>query len=68
MDQFVLFNFSTVINSRVYRVVVQPGSPWEDIEEAIEQFKVGFKDLKEEAKKKEEEAAGNGSQQNDKTN
>lgn len=68
MDQFIFFNFSAVINNRVYRIVLQPGSPWEDVDEAIEQFKSGFQKLKEEAKKKEEEAATVSNNQNDKTN
>lgn len=68
MDQFALFNFAVRINNRMYRMVVEPGSPWEDLDEALVQFTSGFKTLKEEAKKKEEEAAANGDQKNDPTN
>lgn len=57
MDQFVLFNFSVQKNDRVYRVVLQPGSPWEDVHAVLDEFKEHFKTLEEEAKKKEAESA-----------
>ena len=53
MNQAVMFHFATVKNERVYQIVLQPGSPWEDIEAVLHEFKNEFALLKEQAQKEE---------------
>lgn len=53
MNQFALFHFTIEKNNKVYQFIVQPGSPWEDIEEALKEFQENMLALKEEAKKNE---------------
>jgi hypothetical protein len=53
MNQFALFHFTIEKNNKVYQFIVQPGSPWEDIEEALKEFQENMLTLKEEAKKNE---------------
>lgn len=55
MNQYVTFNFATVKNERVYQMVIQPGSPWEDIEVVLHEFQNEFALLKEQALKQEAE-------------
>lgn len=51
MNQFVLFHFAITKNDRIYKFSVQPGAPWEDIEEVFKEFEREFLVLKEEAQK-----------------
>ena len=53
MNQFVLFHFVITKNDRVYEFSVQPGTPWDDIEEVLEEFKEKFRQLKIDTEKKE---------------
>ncbi len=57
MDSYVLFHFAVARDfevdgqksKRVYQFAVQPGSPWEEIESAFEEFKAEFSKLKDES-------------------
>ena len=61
MDSFALFHFAIKKNDRVYQVVLQPGAPWDEINQVMDDFKAEFAALKlkadEEAAKKPEESA-----------
>lgn len=54
MNQFALFHFTIEKNNKLYQFVVQPGSSWEDIESALDEFKTNMQDLKAEAQKQEQ--------------
>src|SRR5258708_36643134 len=54
MNQHVMFHFSLVKNERVYQLIIQPGAPWQEIEEVMEEFGKEFLRLKKEAQEKEE--------------
>ena len=60
MNQAALFHFAIQKNDRLYQLIVQPGSPWEELEAALEAFKKEFQDLRvqveAEALKKDQEA------------
>lgn len=45
MDQYVVFHFNIKKNDRNYQVIIQPGSPFEEVQEVLEQFKADFKEL-----------------------
>jgi hypothetical protein len=55
MQQAVCFHFGITKNERVYQIIVQPGSPWEDIQEVINEFKSEFTSLEQQALKAEQE-------------
>jgi hypothetical protein len=55
MDQFVLFHFAIKKNERFYQFSVQPGTPWEDVESALDEIKANIITLKEETIKQEAE-------------
>jgi hypothetical protein len=59
MNQFALLHFTITKNDRLFQVVLQPGTPWPDLEEALEEFKAEFLKAKKEqedlAAKKQEE-------------
>ncbi len=64
MNQAALFHFAIQKNDRVFQFIIQPGSPWEEVEQALEQFKKEFQDLRvqveaEALKKDMDEAAAN---------
>ena len=55
MNQYVLFNFAVQKNDRLYQFQCLPGSPWEELEEVIQEFKDHVAKLKAEAIKAEAE-------------
>lgn len=57
MQQHLVLHFSIVKNERVYQLLLQPGSPYEELQEVLEQFKVDFHDLQQQAIEKQKEAA-----------
>lgn len=57
MQQHLVLHFSIVKNERVYQLMLQPGSPYEELKEVLEQFKADFDELQRQAKEKEEQAA-----------
>jgi hypothetical protein len=64
MNQAVFFHFAIQKQERIYQFIVQPGSPWEEVESVLEDFKKDFNELREklaaeEAAKKESQPAVN---------
>lgn len=69
MESYALFNFAVrrefevegKKHQRVYQLELQPGSPWDEIADVLDEFKVEMALLKEQAKSKEdaEKAAAN---------
>lgn len=55
MDQFVLLHFAVRKNERLYLFQVQPNSPWEEVYEALDEFKKEFSVLQEQAVKHAQE-------------
>lgn len=55
MNESVTFEFSIVKNDRLYRFLLQPGSPWEEMDEVLNEFKEKL-DLKRQEAVKAEEA------------
>lgn len=55
MNQYALFHFSITKNDRLFQFILQPGTPWEDLELALADFKEQFAQLRQEAEKKEQE-------------
>lgn len=53
IDQAVLFHFAYRKNERVYQIILQPGAPWTEIAEVLEDFKVEFQKLEQQAKEAE---------------
>lgn len=58
MNQFALFHFTIDKNNRLFQFVIQPGTPWEDIEEVLKEFQEKLLDLKAEAQKQQPETSG----------
>lgn len=60
MDQQLTFEFVIQKNNRVYRLLLQPQTPWEDLDQVLVEFKQEFDLLRQEAvdreAKKEQEA------------
>ncbi len=62
MNSYTLFKFAVSRNfefegtkqQRVYQFELQPGSPWEEIEGVLGEFKEEFLKLRDQAKEKEE--------------
>lgn len=54
-NQAVVFHFALTKNDRVYVFQVTPGSPWDEIDQAFDEFKEQFKKLKETAAAQAEE-------------
>jgi len=48
MDKFVLFNFTIALNDRIFKLSLQPGTPWEDVQVVLDQFKQDFSDMQKE--------------------
>jgi hypothetical protein len=62
MNQAALFHFAVQKNERLYQFIVQPGAPWEELDEALDQLKKEFHELRaqveaEALKKDQDEAA-----------
>lgn len=55
MNQFALLHFAITHNERVYQILIQPQTPWTDLEEALEIFKKEFVQAKIVAQKADEE-------------
>jgi hypothetical protein len=55
MNQFALINYTLEKNERIIRLVFQPGTPWQDALEALDEFKTEILILKEEAERAEAE-------------
>ena len=55
MNQYVLFHFTVTKNDRLYQFAVQPGTPWADVEEVLDEMKASIITLKEDAIKQEAE-------------
>lgn len=49
IDQAVLFHFACKKNDRVYQIILQPGAPWAEITEVLEDFKLEFQKLEQQA-------------------
>lgn len=47
MDQYVLFNFAFNKDGKFFQFSMQPETSWEQIEAAVEDFKIEFLKLKE---------------------
>lgn len=59
MNQYMLYHFTINKNDRVFQLIIQPGTPWEDLEEVMAEFTSQFLQIKAEAKAKEEAQAEN---------
>jgi len=55
MNQWHMFNFSIQKDEKHYVFQLLPGSNWEEIQAVLDEFKVEFKALQEQAVKQEEE-------------
>lgn len=55
LNQYALFHFSITKNDRVFQFIVQPGTPWDDLDLALADFKEHFVQLRQETEKKEQE-------------
>lgn len=59
MNQFALFHFTITKNDRLFQVLIQPGTPWEDLESVLDEFKEKFSEIKkDQLEKAEAEKAG----------
>lgn len=64
MENYSLFKFAVKRESevdsnkviRVYQFEISPGSPFEEIFSALDEIKVGFEQIKQEAKDREDKA------------
>jgi hypothetical protein len=56
MKQFILFNYIVEVNGRMARLVLEPGTPWDDAFQAIDTFKEEITKLREEAERREQES------------
>jgi hypothetical protein len=61
MDKFILYHFAVVKNGRVYKFSCQPGSPWEDAFDALDEVKFEFQ--KQQEAEKQAQAAKAASEQ-----
>lgn len=52
MDSFALFNFVIKNNDKIFQFSVQPGCPWQEAQDALEQFKKELENLRLEQEKK----------------
>ena len=57
VNQHLVIHFSIVKNDRVYQLMVQPGSPYEEAQEVLKEFQEGLLELQKQAQEKEKEAA-----------
>jgi hypothetical protein len=55
MKQFILFNYMIELNGRIARLVLEPGTPWEEAFQAIDTIKEEMIILKAEAEKKQQD-------------
>lgn len=53
MDQQVLFHFMVKKNDRFFQFIVPPGTQWDEIQSALDEFKSGMVLLEQDAKAKE---------------
>lgn len=56
MKQFILFNYMVEVNGRMARLVLEPGTPWDDAFQAMDMFKEEMAKVKSEIEKKEHES------------
>lgn len=56
MDSFALYHFSITRNNRICQMLVQPGTPWEEVEAFLEEFRTGFAQQRLEAEERERKA------------
>jgi hypothetical protein len=54
MKQFILFNYMVEVNGRMARLVLEPGTPWDDAFQALDTFKEEIEKVREEVEKKVE--------------
>lgn len=54
MKRFALLNYMLEVNGRMVRLVLEPGTPWDDAFEAIERFKIELPMLREEVMEAED--------------
>lgn len=57
MDKFALYHFAINKNDRVFKLSLQPGSPWEDLFAVLEEFKADFQKMKLEEEEKAQQAS-----------
>lgn len=55
MNQFVLFHFAKTIEDKYFQFSMQPQSTWEQIDQALVEFREAMVKLKEEKIKEEED-------------
>ena len=53
MNQHLVIHFSVVKNERVYQLMLQPGSPYEEAVEALKEIQQGILDLQKQAQERE---------------
>jgi hypothetical protein len=56
MDSFALYHFSVTRNNRICQMLVQPGTPWEEVDAFLEEFKAGFAQQRADAEERERKA------------
>jgi len=55
MDKFALYHFAIKKNERIFKLDLQPGTPWTELFEVLEEFKAEFEKMKAEEEIKAEE-------------
>jgi len=48
MNQYALLHFAITKNDRLFQILIQPGTPWEDLDEVLREFHVEFGKIKQE--------------------
>jgi len=48
MNQYALLHFAISKNDRLFQILIQPGTPWEDLEEVLREFHTEFGKIKQE--------------------
>ena len=58
MDQYLFLNFAIAKNNKSFQLLIQPGCPFEEVQEVLSQYKADFEQLqKDQLAKAEEEKA-----------
>ena len=56
MDSFAMYHFILQRNNRMCQILIQPATPWDEVEAFLDEFKAGFAQQRLEAEEREKKA------------
>lgn len=56
MDSFAMYHFILSRNNRMCQILIQPTTPWDEVEAFLDEFKVEFAQQRKDAEERERKA------------